>query len=176
MNLPPLDKDTKARIASEIGFQRGHGHRVFIHTWQGTAILLVVQHSKPGSALYDVKKGTTKVRNLVTDKLPFVDHNETEDESRHESNHHEDRSGSSSASTPSLDNGISHENKVEFEMHNTSHTGKQSEDTIPSGSDTTTEQTVTPTKHDDGRTSDDSGSSRRGGNSGQSGIDDKVKP
>jgi hypothetical protein len=79
LDIPALDKETKSRIASDIGFGY-HSHRkTFVRSWEGAVaallviILVFAQSAKPGSALYSVKRGTDKVKMVITQNVPLLD-------------------------------------------------------------------------------------------------------
>jgi|GEM_PF-1443695 len=79
LDLPTLDKTTKSRIASDIGFGYHPYRKTFARSWEGAIAVLVVmvlvfaQSAQPGSALYGVKRGTEKVRTAVTQNVPLLD-------------------------------------------------------------------------------------------------------
>ena len=79
LDLPTLAKGTKSRIARDIGFGYHPYRKTFARSWEGAvAVLLVMvlvfaQSAKPGSALYSVKRGTNKVRTVVTQNVPLLD-------------------------------------------------------------------------------------------------------
>lgn len=80
--LPALhiENETKARIARDIGFAYHPGRKVMARTAEGFAVvslavmLALVQMAQPGSALFGVKKETSKAKAAITQNFPFVSH------------------------------------------------------------------------------------------------------
>jgi len=118
IDLPKLDKATKARIAVDIGFKNHPHHRAFTYGWSATAaiflvtILVFAQTAQPGSALYSVRKSSQKVRMIIHETLPFIPDektNQIDDSHRNESEGSKSNSGgdSSGSSNSGSDSGSS---------------------------------------------------------------------
>jgi hypothetical protein len=114
LDLPTLDKETKSRIATDIGFGYHPYRKTFARSWEGAIAVLVVmvlvfaQSAKPGSALYAIKRGTDKVRTAVTHNVPLL--NRFDDSPRHndssgkdDTNSNDSRQGSSNDSSSTDD-------------------------------------------------------------------------
>lgn len=112
LDLPTLDKATKARIASDIGFGYHPYRKTFARSWEGAMAVLVImvlvfaQSAKPGSALYAVKSGTDKVRTVVTQNVPLLDR--FDDSPQHEDNHNAGTDDNKDKGTNSVPSDSSH--------------------------------------------------------------------
>lgn len=167
IELPVLSSEAKSRIAADIGFKAHPHHQMFVRAWQGAALVAIVsvlvfaQFTKPGSALYGIKKGSDSVRNAAHKIIPFVP--AASDDSNQELEQHDDSTNRTDtddrdATDDTQSSGTSSGDKSDSDAHDDTNTGSDSGSNSGSGSNSDSGGSVSTDGGSNSGSSDGSGS------------------